>query len=314
MNGQKRIKEIDLHTLDQTNRRSAPINRRRLLGSCAVVLLLSGGVFAAYHVVVGDVVNSRFTVNKLNCPGCVTTVQEVTGQLPGVISTDVSLAGQAVTVTHRSNRTSSDALKGAMIGAGYEVRLDVVYHARIEDSELPVVALVNNRPLFGQDMKLALEMETENANPAKEAAAFFTMVGRELLLKEADALSVAVQPFEVERAVEALRSAKGVSRQSFEGDVAARYGAGEKFHQAVAQDLAIRKLFSEHVLKDVSDPGEKERKLLEWTGNVFKTANVRIADAELRNQLRQAAEFDDWKAFWPRMIGRNSRLKTLLTQ
>jgi copper chaperone CopZ len=314
MNAQRQPKKIDLGALDNADRKIARIKLKRILFGCAAVVLCCAGAFAAYRLIAGDVVASRFTVNKLNCPGCVTTVQEVTGKLPGVISADVSLAGQAVTVTHRINQTTPDALKTAIGGAGYEVQLDAVYKPGGQESDKGMLAVVNTRPVFREDLKSALETEAEGADPANIPAAFFSLVGKELLLREADMLTVAVQPFEVDQAAEALRQAKGVPKEVFEREAAARYGTLEKFNQSLARSIAIRKLFTEHVLKDVSDPKDRERKVIEWAGNVFKTADVRILDAELREKLRSVAGFDDWKAFWPRMIAQKSNLKTLFTQ
>jgi copper chaperone CopZ len=314
MNGQIQLKKIDLGALEQTDRRIARTKIKRMLAWAAAALCLSGGVFAVWRMTAGDVVASRFTVNKLYCPGCVTTIQEVTGKLPGVIKADVSVAGQSVTVTHRSARTTSDEVKAAISGAGYDVKLDVDYTPDRGDSGQGIVAVVNSRPLCASDLKEALEMETGKADPAGASAAFFSLVGKELLLREADALKIAAQPFEVQQAVEALRASQGLSEEEFERRVVARHGSPEKFNQYVARKIAIGKLFAEHVGPEVSDPKERERRIIEWLGAVFTAGEVRIFDADLRNKLRATAGHDDWKRFWPQMISRKSELKSLITQ
>lgn len=311
MADQRRMKKIDMETLEQAERKISVGKLNKALTAMVVVLVVAAGGYGAYWLITGEVMASRFTVNKMNCPACVLTVQEVTGKIPGVIRADVSLAAQDVTVEFRSKRTDPEQIKGAIVRAGYPAKVDVTFKPGGPGMDDVVVALVNGRPVFGKDLQVSLTME--KADQEEEAASrFFSMVGREILLQAADKQTVVVQPYEVEQEVESLRQKLGLSHDEFGQRAAKEYGSLEKTHQMVARRMALRKLLEEHVLQGVQDPKERERKTLEWVGSVFKDADVKVLDPQFKEKIRAAAGQDDWKTFWPRMIGRKTELKGIL--
>jgi len=314
MSAERQMKKIDLETLDQADRKVSLSKLKKIVVGAVVVLVVCIGGYAAYYLITGEVLASRFTVTKMNCPACVMTVQEVTGKLPGVVGSDVSLSGQAVTVRYRSKQTNPEQIKGAIAHAGYPTQLDGVYDQSGKGVDDAVVLLVNGRPIFRKDMKIAQDLESAGGKEGDAAAAFFSLVGREILLQAADAKIVAVQPYEVEQAVELLAKGQNLSIEELAKQATKRFGSVEKFDQMVAQKIAIRKLLDEHILQGIQDPKEKERKTLEWVGAIFKDADVKLVDPDFKEKLHASDGPDEWKTFWPRMIGRKTDLKGVLIQ
>ena len=56
----------------------------------------------------------------------------------------------------------------------------------------------------------------------------------------------------------------------------------------------------------------KKTKILEMLGDLFKSADVKIYDGKLREQIHAKVGHDDWKTFWPRMLNADSELRALL--
>jgi copper chaperone CopZ len=280
----------------------------------ALLLVLAGGGYAAYRMVAGDVVASRFTVNNMNCPACVITVKEVTGKLPGVVEADISLAAQDVTVKYREKQTGPDQIKEVIAKAGYPIKLDGIFKPGDAGGEKGVVATVNGKPLFAKDMKVPFGADKSGTKDKDDASAFFSLVGKEILLQAADAKTVVIQPQEIETEVQSIFKSQGVSKGDFDAWVAATYGSQEKYHQTVGQRLGIRRLIDENVVEGVKDPQEKSRKAMEWATERFKEADVKVVDLAFREKLHASAGQIEWKSFWPRMIGQNTELKALLVQ
>jgi copper chaperone len=65
--------------------------------------------------------NVTFNVQGMTCQGCVASVTRVLEATPGVASAHVDLAQARAEVSYDPARTSVDALKGAIEGAGYDV-------------------------------------------------------------------------------------------------------------------------------------------------------------------------------------------------
>jgi len=306
------MKKIDLDTLEQADRKISTGKMRKALVAVVALLILGGGSYAAYSVIAGEVVASRFTVNRMNCPACVITVKEITGKIPGVVDTDVSLAAQAVSVKFRERQTSPEQILKAITRRGYPAKLDAMFRLNGQGIDDLVVATINGRPVFGKDLKIPRYLDKEGAGDDDAASAFFSLVGKEILLQAADTRTVVVQPYEIEERVEALRKAQGLSQEELASKMRARYGSEEKYHQMIAQRIGIRKLFDEHLLEGIKDPKERERKTLEWVGALFKVADVRILDPKFKEKIHAAAGADDWKRFWPLMISRKTELKNVL--
>lgn len=312
MSVEKQIKKIDLETLNQADRKVS-VGKLRKVGLTVVILLfLAGGVYGAYRLVAGEVVASRFTVNMMNCPACVITVKEVTGKLPGVVETDVSLAAQDVTVKFREKQTNPDQIKEAIAHAGYPIKLDGMFKPGGAGINEVVVATVNGKPVFQKDMKVPLDVYNVPPKGTDQASSFFSAVGKEILLQAADSKTIVVQPFEIQTEVEAIIKNKGISSEEFLTQVTAAFGSKEKYLQVVGQRLGILKYLDEHVLAGIKDPQERARKTMEWVGTVFKDSDVKILDPGFKEKIHAAAGQDDWKTFWPRMIASGTELKSLL--
>ena len=314
MSVEKQIKKIDLDTLNQADRKVSLGKFRRVGLALVVLLFLAGGVYGAYRLVAGEVVASRFTVNMMNCPACVITVKEVTGKLPGVVETDVSLAAQDVIVKFRDKQTNPDQIKDAIAHAGYPIKLDGLFKPGGAGINEVVVATVNGKAVFQKDIKVPLDVDNFGQKGPDQASAFFSVVGKEILLQAADSKTVVVQPFEVQTEVETIIKNKGISPEEFLTQVTAAFGSKEKYLQVVGQRLGIRKLLDEHVVSGIQDPQERARKTMEWVGTVFKDSDVKILDPGFKEKIHAAAGQDDWKTFWPRMIASGTELKSLLVQ
>jgi copper chaperone CopZ len=250
----------------------------------------------------------------MNCPACVITVKEVTSKIPGVVESDVSLAAQDVTVRFRDKQTNPEQIGDAIARAGYPVRLDGLFKLSGQGVNETVVAVVNGKPVFQKELKIPLYADKSDAKEPDDASAFFSAVGKEILLQAADSKTIVVQPSEVENEVEAVFKEKRLSPEEFMKQAFAKFGSKEKYFQVVGQRLGIRKLLDEHVLQGVQDPQEKTRKTLEWVGTLFKDADVKIIDPSFKEKVHAAAGQDDWKTFWPRMISGTTELKSVLIQ
>jgi copper chaperone CopZ len=311
MTDKRQMKKIDMETLEKAEHKVSVGKLKKAVTAAVAVLIVAAGGYGAYWLITGEVVASRLTVNNMNCPACVVTVQEVTGKIPGVIRTDVSLAAQDVTVEFRSKQTNPELIKGAIVKAGYPASVDATFKPGGAGVDDLVVALVNGRPLFRKDLEEGLTLMKEGK--AEDAASrYFSSVGTEILLQAADKETVVVQPYEVEEEVQSLGKKLGLSKEELGQKVSKEYGSVEKFNQMVARRLGIRKLLDDRILQGVQDSKERERKTLEWVGSVFKDADVKLLDPQLKEKVHAAAGQDDWKIFWPRMIGRKTELKSIL--
>jgi copper chaperone CopZ len=312
MSVERQVKKIDLQTLDRGNRMVAAGKLRKTVIALVIVLVLAGGGYGAYRLVAGEVVASRFSVNKMYCPACVITVKEATGKVPGVLEADVSLAAQDVTVKYRINKTDAAQIKEAISRAGYPTSLDGTFNpsgSAVGDS---VVASVNGKPLFAKELKIPIAVHDPRSQDTSLVTSFFSLVGKEILLQAADTKNVVVQPSEVEQEVANIIKAKGVPAEEFQAQVNSRFGSKEKYLQTVGQRLALLKLLDEAVPTEVKDPEERKRKTLEWVGSLFKESDVKILDPALMEKIQATAGQDSWKTFWPRMISADTELKTLL--
>jgi len=314
MSEQRQIKEINMDTLDEAERNVSRAGLRKAGLTVIVLLILAAGGYAAYRMIVGEVIGSRFTVNRMTCPACVITVKEVTAKVPGVVEADVSLAAQDVIVKFREKKTGPEAIQDAIAHAGYPVRPDGLFRGSGVGIDDPVVATVNGKPVFLKDIKAPLEIRKTQIGTPDVAASAFSVIGKEVLLHAADAATVVVQPYQIEEQVQNVFKEQGASKDDFTVWMTSTYGSQEKYYQIVGQRLGIRTLIDEHVLKGITDAETRKHKILEWAGNLFKDADVKILDPGFKEKLKAAVGQDEWKTFWPRMISRDSDLKNLLLQ
>jgi len=314
MSSKREMKKIDLESLEQVERKTSQAHRKR--GAIAVGLLavVAVGAFGLHRLLSGEVLASRFAVNKLTCPACVITVKEVTAKIPGVVEADVRLAAQDVTVKYRDGKTGPETIREAIERAGYPVKLDGLFKPEGEGVDGVVIARVNGRAIFRKDMESPLNPEQDKPGRGDEAGAFFSVVGKEMLLQAADGKQVVIQPQEIEDEVTAMSARRGIPRERLIADAPKIYGSLEKFNQLVAQQLGVRRLLTDHVAEGITDPEKKERAIVAWVGTIFKDGNVQILDAGLRSKLQASVGESDWKLFWPRMIGRDTELKRILAE
>jgi copper chaperone len=61
------------------------------------------------------------TVSGMSCMGCVNSVKNLVGTLPGVGEVQVDLASGRVSVTHDPAQTSPEAIRAAIDDGGYQV-------------------------------------------------------------------------------------------------------------------------------------------------------------------------------------------------
>jgi copper chaperone CopZ len=308
------MKKIDLESLEQVERKTSRAHLKRGAIVAGLVLVAAVGALGVYRLLSGEVLASRFAVNKLTCPACVITVQEVTAKIPGVVETDVRLAAQDVTVKYRGGKTGPETIREAIERAGYPIKLDGLFKPQGEGVDGVVIARVNGRAIFRKDMERPINPEQEKSGRNDAAEVFFSVVGKEMLLQAADGKQIVIQPQEIEDEVTAMSTRKGIPREQLIADATKTYGSEEKFNQLVAQQLGVRRLLSDYVAEGISDPEKKERAVVAWIGTVFKDANVQILDADLRGKLHASVGEADWKLFWPRMIGRDTELKRILVQ
>lgn len=314
MSEQRQMKKINLDTLEQAERKVSVSKLKKGVVALVLLLAVAGGGYGAYRIVSGEVVGSRFTVDKMNCPACVITVKEVTGKLPGVVGTKVSLAAKDVTVEYREKQTSAEQIKTAIAGAGYPIKLDGMFKLDGGGINEVVVATVNEKPVFAKDLKIPFDVTDKASQSREEASVLFSVVGKEILLQAADKETVVVQPFEIEEEVDKIFKSHGVTKEEFESWIQQNYGSREKFHQMVGQRLGIRRYLDDYVLEGVKNPEERQHKTLELLGTLFKDADVKIRDAKFREKILASVGQDNWKTFWPRMIGSQTDLKGLLLQ
>jgi copper chaperone CopZ len=314
MSTEKQIKKIDLNTLDQADRKVSTVKLKKLGLAVIILLFLSGGGYAAFRIVSGDVVASRFTVNKMTCPACVITVKEVTSKLPGVVEADVSLAAQDVIVKYREKQTNPDQIKEAIAKAGYPIKLDGMFKPDGTGIDEQMIAGVNGKPIFEKDLKVPLLADKTGASTSDPAISFFNTVGKEILLQVADSNTIVVQPYEIEEEIKGIATTKAVTPEQLLNQATEQFGSKEKYFQIVGQRLAIRKLVEDHVVSGVQDQQEKARKTMEWAGSIFKDSDVKILDPKFKEKIHASAGQDDWKTLWPRMISSSTELKSLLVQ
>jgi copper chaperone CopZ len=308
------MKEIKLDTLEAGSRRSSMNMVKKSLAALVAVLVLCGGGYAAYQLVTGDVAASRLVVAKMNCPACVITVKEVTGKIPGVIESDISLAAQEVQVKYREKQTNPDRIKEALNQAGYPTAVDGVFSPELEGSGGKVVAGVNGRPVFAKDLKLPLELKPEKSDDENFASSLFNVIGARIVLGDADSKVVVVQPADVVDEVSRLQKQWGLSDEEMDAVVTKSYGSPMKFYQLTAQVIGMRMLVNDHVAYGVDDPKEREEKTLRWLASLFDQAQVTIVSEDIKRRLEEASGHSDWKKLWPLMISKDTELKRVLVR
>ncbi|NLC59085.1 MAG: heavy-metal-associated domain-containing protein [Armatimonadetes bacterium] len=65
--------------------------------------------------------NLELTVEGMTCEGCANAIRRAVGQLEGVQSVAVDVAGKRVAVSYDEGRTSPAAIRERIEAAGYDV-------------------------------------------------------------------------------------------------------------------------------------------------------------------------------------------------
>jgi len=62
-----------------------------------------------------------FKVRGMSCQHCVNAIKQNVGKLHGVDNVDVSLQAGTVTVSYNAEQVDTEAIEGAIAGAGYDI-------------------------------------------------------------------------------------------------------------------------------------------------------------------------------------------------
>ncbi len=312
MSKDSKLKQITLENLDQAEKKIS-INKFKRLGVIALVLcFVSVGAYAAFRIISGDVIASRFVINKMNCPACIVTVKEITEKIPGVVKTEVSLSAGDATIQYREKQTNPEQIQAAIVKAGYPSKIDGIAKKDGKSSN-QAIALVNGKPVFRNDLEIPILGTKDFDSKQDLSSAVFSVLGKEILLQSADSKMVVIQPSEVQEEIDSMLKKNEISREAFMAQMISKFGSEEKFLQAVAQKLGIQRLIEDHVAPGIKETDERNRKTLEWIGGLFKDSDVQILDETIRTQMGSPGS-EGWKVFWPKMIGRSSDLKSILVQ
>lgn len=306
------IKEIKMETLDRSRRNSAAGNAKKIIFVIVLLLITAGAGTLTYKAVTGPVVAARFTVSKMNCPACITTVKETTGKIPGVTNTDISLAAQEVFVSFKQKQTRPDEIGQAISRAGYPALFDGIFNPKTKDTKNPVVAIVNGKPLFRSDLDQPPGFRAFTGKSPDTGEMFFNSVGKKILLQASDNQNVVVQPSEIELDIKQFRIKNGMPQEALELMAEKYYGSMAKLNQAIAQKIAITKMLQESVPSGIKNQEERKRQILSRTGTIFNQSDVEIYDPDIGLDLNSDTGNSGWQTFWPRMIGRETGLVAML--
>lgn len=311
---ERHLKKINLDTLEDRQKKLSSVKLRK----CAIALVflivaITGGYFVI-RMLAGDLSASRFAVNNMTCPACVITIKEATEKAPGVVGTDISLAGRDITVKFYEKKTSPEQIEKVIEKAGYPVKLDGLFQPALVDKNDMVAASVNGRPVLMADIHTRLDVDmTQTANPDFPSS-FFSAIGKEILLQAADKLLIVVQPQEVAAEIQDIMERQKMSEDQLKEKAKESFGSLEKFSQIVGQLLGILKLVEETVPDNIQDPDQRKQKTIEALGNLFKNSDVVIYDGVVSENIPSLAGKDGWKVFWPRMISSDTELHRILAR
>ncbi len=314
MSDERQMKKISLNTLQDKNKKVTSRTLKQVLAGFAVLAVAGTGGHFVYRMLSGDLVTSRFTVNNMTCPACVLTIKEATEKTHGVVGADISLAGREITVQFYDRKTSSEQIEQVIEKAGYHVKSDGLFKPASVGKKDLVVAGVNGRPILMADLKIPFDVDFNPSKSLDLSSIFFSIVGKEILLQEADKENVIVQPQEVETEIQKIMGRQAMTEDHFKQKVKDQFGSFEKFTQVVGQRLGILKLLEEKIPAEVQAPAQRRQKAVELIGGLFKASNVKIFDSNIRQKIYVIAGQDEWKVFWPRMIASDTDLKRLITQ
>ncbi|MFH0960242.1 MAG: cation transporter [Pseudomonadota bacterium] len=314
MSEERQIKKITLDTLKDEDKKATTVKLKKIFMGFVVIAVAAVGIYFVYGMLSGDLVASRFSVNNMTCPACVITIKEATEKAPGVAGTDISLSGREITVKFYEKKTSPEQIEKVIEKAGYPVKLDGLFKPAMVGKDDTVVASVNGRPVLLADLNTDLDVELKTSEVTELSSTFFSTIGKEILLQEADKNMVVVQPQEVIAEIQNIAERLSMTEDQFKEKVKDQFGSLDKFTQVVGQRLGILKLLEDKIPGDIQDSVQRRQKAIELIGSIFKDSDVRIFDLGVREKIRAVTGQDDWKVFWPRMIASDTELNRLVKQ
>lgn len=314
MSEERQIKKITLDTLQDKEKQVTAAKLKKIVMGFVVIAVAAVGGYFLYGMLSGDLVASRFSVNNMTCPACVITIKEATEKAPGVVGTDISLAGREITVKFYEKKTSPEQIEKVIEKAGYPVKLDGLFKPALVGKNDLVVASVNGRPVLMADLKTGMDVDMNTSKSPEFLSTFFSTIGKEILLQAADKNMVVVQPQEVITEIQNIMERQPMAEEQFKEKAKEHFGSLEKFTQVVGQRLGIRKLLEDKIPENIQDPVQKKQKAIELIGSLFKDSDVIIFDRGVREKIHAVAGQEDWKVFWPRMIASDSELNRLVAQ
>lgn len=93
------------------------------LGILAAILLLPVFALAEETPVATANATNQFVIKGMSCDGCARGIASELRRVPGVASAEVTLSNNLAVVAYDTNRVSTQALKQAIVEAGYEAKL-----------------------------------------------------------------------------------------------------------------------------------------------------------------------------------------------
>ncbi|MGO8880366.1 MAG: cation transporter [Desulfomonilaceae bacterium] len=314
MSDERQMKKISLDTLQDKEKKITTRKLKTILVASIVLAVAAAGGYSVYRALSGDLVASRFTVNNMICPACAITIKEATEKAPGVVGTDISLAGREITVQFYDKKTSPGQIEQVIEKAGYPVKSDGLFKPASAAQNDVVIARVNDRPILMPDLKTPLNVDLKSPGSSDFPSVFFSTVGKEILLQAADKENVIIQPQEVEAEIQNIMERQTMTEDELKQKVKEQFGSFEKFSQVVGQRLGIQKLFEEKIPEEIQDPGQRRQKTIELVVGLFKDSVVTILDPGICEKILAVSGHDDWKTFWPRMIASDTDFKRLVNQ
>ncbi len=276
---------------------------RSLLIALGIIVLLGSGSYAAYRVLSGEVLTSRFTVVRMDCPACGSQIEKLLMETGGVVSVEVNYAAQSVIVDHHSKKVDPATLKQVIESA----RFGVIHEGTAGDTrgvDGHVLAVkVNGKPLFeGEMVSLLPEFDGDDQITASEL--FFDSVAREILLQSAGSQDLIVNQRELSQGLGSVVSDTGKPMQELLTTGASRLGSSAKYQQVLLQRLALQKYKTGSLIGD----GETEA----WVAEQLRSARVEIGNPDLERRLSSDLGTADWDHIWPLMLSRNTELRQVL--
>ncbi|MFW5792290.1 MAG: heavy-metal-associated domain-containing protein [Desulfohalobiaceae bacterium] len=296
-------KKVTLETLDHSNQKKTSRLMRTLVVTLGILVLLGSGSYAAFKVLSGEVLTSRFTVVRMDCPACGSQIEKLLQETEGVVSVQVNYAAQTVIVDHHSKKVGPETLKQVIESARFGVLHEGTASSTKGVEGHALAALVNGKPLFEGEM-VSLLPEFDGAGDETASELFFDSVAREILLQSAGSQGLIVNGRDLSQGLGRVVNETGKPMQELLAAGTSRLGSSAKYQQVLLQRLALQK----YKTGSLSGNGEAEA----WVAEQLRSANVEIGNPDLKRRLSADLGTADWDHLWPLMLSRNTQLRQVL--